>query len=393
MGSLPRSEFKVSVVIPVFNSERYLAKCLGSILAQTLDRIEVVVVDDGSTDGSPDLLAGYQAEHPQIKVYRQPNAGLAAARNRGIKEARGEFVSFLDSDDYIHPSMLEKMYLRVQQESSDICICQFQQVDELGETIETSAFPASVTADDCFRLILSSRESSMACNKLVRADLFQHNGISFPVGLLHEDVPTIYKLFHFADSVSVLDEPLYYWVRREGTLSKSISLKHAIDLMWGFALARDFLRDHDLLPYYRRELFRRVAHFSVGVIGRYRHSGDGGTDALLVTILKCWIDLLGFGGDGDLAGLRNMDPVLHRKYVAMFPSQNSIDQSGSRQRERELQDRLNTMEQRLLLIESSNSYRIMKKVTSRLGRAFPEGTRRRGLMKQLGTRMSRFRQV
>ena len=100
-------QVKVSVVVPVFNTESYLRKCLDSITSQTLEDIEIIVVDDGSTDGCPSILAEYEKRDPRIRMIRQPNFGLAAARNQGIEAAEGLYVAFVDSDDYVHPEMFQ----------------------------------------------------------------------------------------------------------------------------------------------------------------------------------------------------------------------------------------------------------------------------------------------
>lgn len=386
MGSLPSSSFKVSVIVPVFNSEAYLEKCLDSILSQTLDGVEVIVVDDGSTDASAEILAGYAAQQAALKVIRQSNSGLGAARNRGLEEASGEFISFVDSDDYVHPAMLQRMLEAVRREQSDVCICQFQQVDEQEDVLETSNFPRPVTSDQCFRLILSSIESSMACNKLIRRDLLLENGVRFPVGLLHEDVPTMYQIFHFTRSVSVVDEPLYFWVRREGTLSKSISPKHALDLMWGFALTRDFLRKHGLLETYRAEFFRRVVHFSVGLIGRYQSQHDDGLEAHLQKILESWMGILGVGTTEDRDNLQQLDPKLHGRYCVVFPIPKP-EASANPLEVRQLTEDLRRTQARLYAIESASSYRILRKVTSGVGKAFPDGSRRRFWLRRLATRI------
>ena len=113
---------KVSVIVPVYNAERYLKQCVESILAQTLKNVEIIFVDDGSTDGSLEILKDYQAKDYRIRVISQENTGGGAARNRGMKEASGEYLCFLDADDYFEPAMLERMSSKMDATGSDICV-------------------------------------------------------------------------------------------------------------------------------------------------------------------------------------------------------------------------------------------------------------------------------
>lgn len=119
---MEKGRAKVSVIVPVYNGERYLRQCIDSILAQSLKKIELIFVDDGSTDGSLDILKEYQQKDYRIRVITQKNAGGGAARNRGMKEACGEYLSFLDADDYFEPAMLEKMAGRLDETKGDICV-------------------------------------------------------------------------------------------------------------------------------------------------------------------------------------------------------------------------------------------------------------------------------
>ena len=114
---------KLSVIIPVYNVEEYLNECLDSITNQTLEGIEIICIDDGSTDNSPNLLKEYQKKDQRIKIITKENGGQATARNLGIKEAHGEYIAFIDSDDFIEPEMLEKLYTKAKNNNLDIAMC------------------------------------------------------------------------------------------------------------------------------------------------------------------------------------------------------------------------------------------------------------------------------
>ena len=132
------NSIKVSVIIPIYNEESHLQQCLDSVLAQTLQEIEVLCVDDGSTDRTPEMLQAYASKDTRVHVFRQQNQYAGAARNLGMKYARGRYLSFLDGDDYFEPDMLEKMYQAAESEKLDIVICKSLQYDEeTGEVVSS----------------------------------------------------------------------------------------------------------------------------------------------------------------------------------------------------------------------------------------------------------------
>ena len=125
----------ISVIVPVYNVEKYLRQCLDSVLAQTYRELEIILVDDGSTDGSGAICDEYATRDSRIKVVHQQNGGLSSARNAGLDLATGEYVAFVDSDDYIHETMLELLYQALVENNADTVICNFERVDEKGDVI------------------------------------------------------------------------------------------------------------------------------------------------------------------------------------------------------------------------------------------------------------------
>lgn len=192
------NRIKVSLIIPVYNVEEYLEKCLKSAFMQTLKDIEIIAVNDGSTDNSLSILNKYQKIDDRLVVVTQENQGLSGARNTAIKIAKGEFLLFLDSDDYIDLEMAESMYNKAIENNLDIVICRYNQVDDEGISLYKSAITNDFSKEDHFKRILSAKSSSMACDKLFKRELFIENNIFFPPNLYHEDVYTIYKLFYLS---------------------------------------------------------------------------------------------------------------------------------------------------------------------------------------------------
>jgi len=202
---------KVSIIVPVYNTENYIEKCLISIVNQTLEDIEIIVVNDGSTDNSENIINEFIEKYPyKIKYYKKQNGGLSDARNYGLSYANGEYIGFVDSDDYIEISMYEKMYNLAKKEEADIVECDFEWVYPDKTKVDTGI--EYKTNEDLF---VHSRV--MACNKIIKKDII--NDITFPKGLRYEDVEFFYKLIPNVNKISVLKEPLYYYIQRESSIS------------------------------------------------------------------------------------------------------------------------------------------------------------------------------
>lgn len=202
---------KISVIVPVYNVENYIEKCLYSLVNQTLEDIEIIVVNDGSEDKSEDVINKFAKEFPnKIKYYQKENGGLSDARNYGINHATGEYIGFVDSDDYIELSMYKKMYDLAKKDESDIVECDFYWVYPNKTKIDIGI--EYNKKEDFF---ISSRV--MACNKIIKKEII--NDIAFPKGLRYEDVEFFYKLLPNVNKISLLKEPLYYYIQRDSSIS------------------------------------------------------------------------------------------------------------------------------------------------------------------------------
>lgn len=259
----------VSVIVPVYNTEAELPRCLDSLLGQTLQGIEIIVVNDGSPDRAQDIIDRYAAAHPaRIWVLTKENGGLADARNYGLAAATGEYVGFVDSDDYADPRMFELLHARAAETGSDIVAC-----DYLGIDVETGAehryregtadqFGSSVRQDPGLLL----RNSASVCNKLFRRSLFEDGGIAFPAGLDFEDLATTYRLFARANKIEKVDEVLYFYMRRRaGSISSEWGrfgqLPDALDVL------DRWYRDGGIFETFRHELeYLNLQHL---VFGRF----------------------------------------------------------------------------------------------------------------------------
>ena len=208
---------KVSVIVPIYNVENYIEKCLETLVNQTLENIEIILVNDGSKDNSEVIVKRFLKNYPEKIVYlEKENGGLSDARNYGIPYAKGKYVAFLDSDDYVEKDMYEKMYTLAKKENSDMVQCNFyweyieEQKRKLGDLEEYQ---------NKKEMIVKGRVE--AWNKLIRREVLENPDIRFPKGLRYEDVEFTYKLVPFINKVSFIKEPFVHYVQRGNSISNS----------------------------------------------------------------------------------------------------------------------------------------------------------------------------
>lgn len=237
----------ISIIVPIYNVEEYISKCLESILAQTITNIEVIVVNDGSTDKSSAICEAYAIKDQRLKVIQQNKQGVSAARNAGINQATGNFIGFVDGDDYIEINMYEKLYQACLETRSDIAIC------TLGREINGELMNLDRDGDEENQLVFNN-EAAMSelfkghlyrfslCNKLFNKKCFA--GITFPVGRIHEDLSTTYKLFANADQTVYLDFIGYIYVKREESILTKAYYEKRLEAFIGW---------EEIVPYMRKE--------------------------------------------------------------------------------------------------------------------------------------------
>lgn len=244
MNSLKKDPL-ISVIVPIYKVERYLKACVDSIVNQTYSNLEIILVDDGSPDRCPEICDEYARLDNRIKVIHQENGGLSAARNSGIDVARGEFLTFIDSDDFVAKNYVELLYDGMLKFDADISIasfCTFTKEDEL--EIQSNELPfVEITRDECFRRYGSlNAELSMpfisACNKLYKKDFFA--SIRFPIGKLYEDAFTTYKLLDKAKKIVFTPSKLYFYrINPQSILGQSFREKH-LEMVDAFRSGFDF---------------------------------------------------------------------------------------------------------------------------------------------------------
>lgn len=209
---------KVSLIIPVYNVENYIEKCLNSVVNQTLKDMEVIIVNDGSKDLSKQKIQKYLEKYPWIKYLEKENGGLSDARNYGMPYATGKYIAFLDSDDYVEETMYEEMYNIAEKENADMVDCDFvweypnRKRKDIGEIYKTKK-----------EMIEKCRV--VAWNKIIKREILEKTKIKFPVGLRYEDMEFFYKLVPYINKVSFIKKCFVHYVQRENSIANTQNVR------------------------------------------------------------------------------------------------------------------------------------------------------------------------
>lgn len=235
---------KVSIIVPVYNVEKYLEKCLDSLAMQTLKDIEIIIVNDGSTDSSPEIIKQYEEKYNNIKSYSKENGGLSDARNYGLKYVTGEYVAFLDSDDYVDTTLYEKMYNKAINEKADYVECDF-----IWEYPDESRIDTGIRYTNKLEMFTYARV--VAWNKLIKSEIVLENeDLRFPYGLKYEDVEFFYKLVPKVSKFAFVEEPLIHYIQREDSLVK-VQTEKTLDLITSLNEVLDYYKEKDFYDEYK----------------------------------------------------------------------------------------------------------------------------------------------
>ena len=225
-------KIQISIIIPVFNIEKYLLKNIKTLLAIKRENIEFIYVNDGSTDRSEEILKEYEKKDFRVKIITQKNAGLSAARNAGIKASVGEWILFVDGDDWIDSKLTEKLFNAIEPES-DMIWGGYEIVNEK-EQVEKKVFLKNGDNGeirDGIEWMISNKIMYTPWIYLYKSELLKKNRILFPEGLLHEDMEFLPKVFYYAKRVKYVAFPFYKYVNRAGSISRTRNVKRSQDLI------------------------------------------------------------------------------------------------------------------------------------------------------------------
>lgn len=238
----------ISVVVPIYKVEKYLSRCVDSILDQTFRNLEVILVDDGSPDRCGEICDNYAKNDRRVKVIHKSNGGLSSARNAGIEEASGEYIAFIDSDDWIDIDMFELLYKAAQEYKAQIVECSFRHIYPHQVKEETSCTGACIEGTNLEALgacLDSIYFKSLACNKIYHRKVIQN--IRYPVGRLHEDEFTTYKYLYNAQKLLYIDVSKYNYDRtREDSITLSDFREGHLDACFALRERIDFFREHEI---------------------------------------------------------------------------------------------------------------------------------------------------
>ena len=228
----------ISIIIPVYNVKPYLRKCLDSVINQTYRELEILIVDDGSTDGSGEICDEYKKDE-RVIVFHTENRGLSCARNVGLDNAKGEWIGFVDSDDWIEPDMYEALLKKAEESGADVVECGFF-MEYISQTIERSANLETVCGTEAIEALIKQKISNTVWNKLWKSQVFAD--IRFPAGRDFEDISTVYKLFRDARVVGI-NGAYYHWRKRASSISNYRGKKNAEDRWRAYKQRYDDLKD------------------------------------------------------------------------------------------------------------------------------------------------------
>lgn len=246
---------KVSVVVPVYNVEEYLPRCLDSLIGQSYKEIKVICVDDGSTDGSLDILKEYRKRDKRITIITKENGGLSSARNAGLNECDTDYVMFCDSDDYYSSRMCEKMLFAIEEDDSDLAICAQHVIYSVHNEMEESDrnyYRLKYTGKQYIDAELVLKTDVSVVNKIFRMDIINKYNIRFPEGINNEDFYFYNAYMSVSDSISFVNQKLYNYVRRDGSImsenfeAEKMSMDHLLvaERLFDFYGKTDFLEKH-----------------------------------------------------------------------------------------------------------------------------------------------------
>lgn len=224
---------KISIVVPIYGVEKYIDRCIKSLLAQTYKNYEIVLVDDESPDNCPRICDMYASRYNNIITVHKKNGGLSDARNKGVEQANGTMITFVDGDDYVSPFYLEKMVSAIQDETTDIAVVSLKNVyehDEIKIIDNKETKKEELMPDKALEKVLYQEFHDVsACGMLVPIDVVKK--FPFPKNKLFEDLYTTYKYYQNVRKVIFIYEPLYYYLQREDSIMKKRDDSYIIDLI------------------------------------------------------------------------------------------------------------------------------------------------------------------
>ncbi|WP_270446860.1 glycosyltransferase family 2 protein [Fusobacterium varium] len=242
---------KISVIVPVYNTEKYIKKCIRSIIEQTLKEIEIIIVNDGSKDKSLEIIKDLMKQDRRIKLINKENEGVSSARNSGIKMAKGKYIQFIDSDDWIEKEFLEKMYDFAEKENVDIVVSDYYEDYSNGKIKIKKGKKKSkkviFNSKEYLRDFFYDDDAPAMWNKLFKTSLYKDNNIFYPENIsIGEDLATIPKLIYFSKKIGYLREAFYHYIQNsQGVINTTTGISK-VQIFKCFDLLKEFFKEQNM---------------------------------------------------------------------------------------------------------------------------------------------------
>lgn len=240
---------EISIIVPIYNLEQYLPKCIDSILAQTFTNFELILINDGSTDRSGKICDDYAKIDDRVIVFHKENGGIASSRNAGLELAKGRYIGFVDNDDYINKFMFETLYKHATENFSDIVVCDFLKVGE-DQGVSMDKIEDYKVEDlnniEALHQLYTANHLTFICpwNKLYKREIFE--GIKFELNYISDDETVAHKLLYKSTKITYIHKKLYYYVQRNESLSNQTFNIKKIDMVYALKGREAFFREHQL---------------------------------------------------------------------------------------------------------------------------------------------------
>ena len=259
------NKYKISVIIPVYGVEKYIDKCLNSLVKQSLKEIEIIVVNDGTKDNSQEIIDKYVKKYPdKVKSFIKENGGQGSARNYGLEKANGEYIGYVDGDDFIEKDMYKKLYNKAKELNYDIVVCGNYNVSEDYKTRNIDVFINNYNTD--LENILFGKMA--VWNKIYKKDILINNKLEFKQKVWYEDLAFTLKAIINSNSYAFVDEPLYDYLIREGSTMNNSNVKRNLEILEAFDDILLYIKQNKKEEYLNKIEFLAIDHIYISAIVR-----------------------------------------------------------------------------------------------------------------------------
>ncbi len=265
----------ISIIIPVYKVEKYLEKCIQSVINQTYENLQIILVDDGSPDNCGKICDEYAKKDHRIEVIHKSNGGLSDARNKGLEMAKGEYIGFVDSDDYIEADMYEVLYNLLKQYNADVSICNFYTVSQGKISIKNAdnGINEYNRIEILKEILLDKNIQSYAWNKLYKKELFDE--IKYPIGKKYEDIGTTFYLLEKCNKVVVTGKSEYYYINRQDSIVNNVTESTITDYIELIIQRYDYIEENiKELSSYNKDYLKRILKTAEKDIKSLNEVGD-----------------------------------------------------------------------------------------------------------------------